>query len=179
MARPTFPTCRTVISGGTVLDTTVTNAKLAGSINGSKLLSGAVGLTQAATVIERKVVVATLAATPSTGQAYVVFRGPTSGARITAAAWTPGSDQNHAVNEGDTWKVRIYNKRTGSNLNNTGGFLSGITLLATAWATIRLDTGKSTVQAGETLWASFGISGSPAALNNPAVYLEWTPLNNA
>lgn len=179
MARPTFPTCRTVLSGAAVLDTTVTNAKLAGSINGSKLLAGAVGLTAAATVIERKVVVASLAATPSVGQTYVVFRGPTSGARITAAAWSPGSDQNHAVNEGDTWKLRLYNKRTGSALNGTGGFLSGVTLAGTAWQTIRLDTGKCTVQAGETLWASFGISGTPAALNNPAVYLEWTPLNNA
>lgn len=179
MARPTFPTCRTIIAGNTLLDTSVANAKLAGSINGSKLLSGAVGLTQASTVIERQVVVASLAATPSTGQAYVVFRGPTSGAKITAAMWSPGSAQNHAVNEGDTWKLRLYNKRTGSALNGTGGFLSGITVAATAWATIRLDTGKCTVLAGETIWASFGISGSPAALNNPAVYLEWTPLNNA
>ena len=178
MARPTFPTCRTIIAGSTVIDASIANAKLAGSINGSKLMTSAIGLTAAATVLERRLTVVQLTATLVVGQTYTVFRGPTSGAKITAAAWTPGALQNHAVNSSQTWAMRLYNKRTGNSLNAKGCSLSNMTLAATAWKTIPIDNGYATVQAGETLWASFGISGSPAAMNFPAVALEWIPLNN-
>jgi hypothetical protein len=153
---------------------------VAATINASKLLTGAVGLTQAATVIERKLEIVTLTATPARAQNYIVFRGPTSGAVVTSLALAPGngSTQPHAATEADTWIFSVVNKRTGGSLSKNACSLSGVTLAPTAWKNIPLNNGNSTVQSGESLRLELSISGAPMVLKNPAVAIEWVPLSN-
>lgn len=184
MSRPTEYSRGFMIDQSGLIDTTVPNRSLAGSVNGSKLLSSAVGLTQASTAIERRLEIATITATPAKAQSYVVFRGPTSGAIVTSLALTPGtgSAQPNTIPRSKNWVFSVVNKRTGLNLNKNACSFGGVgfsTLAATAWKTIPVNNGNSTVQAGETLWIAFTVSSTPVTLKYPAVAVEWQPLSNA
>ncbi len=170
MARPTMPVNRTILTGQNVAD---------GSIRNPKLGSNTVGLTQAATVIERNITVVSLGSTPAAGEDVVVFRSPPSGITLKAAYICPGSIQNHAVNEADTWIFSLYNRTTGRRISKNIPSLSNQTLAATAFKTIPVNGGYSTVMSGHTLSVSSSISGSPAALHYPLIQLEWTPYSHA
>lgn len=183
MGRPTFSNRGFLVDQSALLDTTVPNRALI-DINGSKLLASSVGLTQAATVIERKLEIISIAATPAKAQSYCVFRGPTSGAVITSLALSPGtgSSQPNTVPRSKNWIFSVVNKRTGLSLNKNACSFGGVgfaTLAATAWKTIPVNNGNSTVQSGETLWIAFTVSSTPVTMKYPAVAVEWTPLNNA
>ena len=169
MARPTINPRGTNI-GGEYID---------GQIRGPAIGTNAIGLTQAATALERNLTVNTFANTPATGHSYVVFRAPPSGATITAAYVTAGAQIIAATTEADTWAFRIKNSTTGNNLNALGASLSDVTLAATAWKTIPIDNGNATVLSGHTLSLSTGVSGSPAAMNRPAIAIEWVPYSNS
>lgn len=170
MAHPTVNSQRTVLPGNAIVD---------GTILGPQVGTNTVGLTQAATAIQRSVLSVNLGGTPAAGKVYSVFRSPPSGATITAAYVCPGSIQNHAVNEADTWVFALNNKTTGLRLCKQNPSLSNTTLAATAFVTIPLNNGNSTVLSGHTLQISTSASGSPVALNWPLVVLEWTPYSNA
>ena len=169
MARPQIPT-RSVVHGKSLYTDSVTEPKLG---------SAAAGLTAAATAVQRSVTVATVGVTPSTAHNYIVFRAPASGATITGLYFCPGSDQNHAANEADTWIVDVANTRTGLDLSKNAPSLSGVTLASTAWKTIPVNNGNSTVLTGEGLLLKASISGTPAGLNHPALTIEWVPYSNA
>ena len=159
--------------------TNLAGAYIDGQIRGPALGTNSVGLTQVPTVLERSISIASVGVTPATGHAPVVFRAPASGATVTAVYINPGSVQNHAANEADVWTFRVKNTTTGNNLNALGASLSNTTLAATAWKSIPVDNGNSTVLSGHTLSLSMGISGSPAALQNPVCLVEWVPYSNA
>ncbi len=170
MARPTMPVNRTILTGQNIADASIRNPKLG---------TNTVGLTQAATVIERHVAVVSLGSTPAAGEDVVVFRSPPSGATIKAAYLCPGSTQNHAVNEGDTWIFSLKNRTTGTRLSKNIPSLSNQTLAATAFKTIPVNGGYSTLLSGQVLSVSSSISGSPAALHYPLFQLEWVPYSHA
>ncbi len=170
MAKPTVNPKRTVISGVSLID---------GSVLGPKLGTNSVGLTQTPTAIQRNVTVVSLGVTPATGKVQQVFRAPASGATITYLGFNPGSDQNHAANEADTWAFTVTNKTTGNALNALGSSLSNMTLEATAFKSIPIDNGAATLLSGEMLDCSLGISNAPAALENPVLVIEWVPYTNA
>lgn len=184
MSRPTVYTRGALVGNGAFVASTVPNRALTGSINGSKLLASSVGLTQAPDVIERRLEIVTIAASPAKAQNYVVFRGPTSGAKITSLALSPGtgSSQPNTVPRSKNWIFSVVNKRTGGSLNKNAcsfGATDFSTLAATAWKTIPVNNGNSTVQSGETLFIQFTVSSTPVTLHKPCVAVEWTPLSNA
>jgi len=169
MARPQIPK-RVGIDGRSVQD---------GTLTGPQIATNSAGLTQVPTAIERQVTVTSCGLTPSSAQNYLVFRAPPSGAEITAAYVSPGSAQNHAGNEADTWIFSLKNKTTGNALHAQACSLSNQTLAATGFKTIPINNGAATLLAGEMLRLEASVSGSPDALNFPVCVIEWVPKNNA
>lgn len=170
MAKPTHSPTRTVFHGRSLIS---------GSVVGPKIGTAAVGITQAATAIKRNLEVVSLGNTPATGFKAPVFRAPASGATITAAYFCPGSVQNHAVNETDTWLIRLISYPKALYLHKNKPSLSNQTLAATMYKQLPVNGGNSSLLSGESLFVSTGVSGSPTALWRPALVIEWVPKSNA
>lgn len=191
MARPTLNPIRTLITGyRSIRDGTVRSPELGtdavgathmsdGSVRGPQVSANTVGITQAADVIKRNVTVVTLGVTPATAFNATVFRAPPSGAQITGLNINFGSTQNHAATEADVWVWDVENARTGTDLSVNAQSLSNQTLAATAWRTTSLNNNAGTLLSGEGLRIKLSISGSPDALQSPAVAIEWKPVTNA
>ena len=167
---PTVPPRRTVMHGRVMMDDTIKEPQLG---------TNCVGLTQAATCLERRVTMVPLGITPAAGEDITIFRAPASGATIQGIYVCPGSAQNHSTTEADTWSFLVSNMTTGKSLNAVGASLSGQTLAATAFKSIPINNGYATVLSGEMLNISTGISGSPDALHYPVASVEWVPYTNA
>jgi len=125
--------------------------------------------------IQRQVTITAIGVTPAAGEASIIFRAPASGAVIEGIYVNPGSVQNHAVNEADTWTWRATNKTTGNALNAVPASLSNTTLAATAFKSLSIDNGYATMLSGQMLNISSVASGSPAALHYPIAAVEWKP----
>jgi len=169
MARPTISSKNT-FSHRSIIDS---------AIRGPEIATDSVGLTQAATVIKRKLTVVSCGLTPSTAYTHMLFRAPASGATITGLKVNFGSTQNHAVNEADVWIWDIKNLSTAGDMSKQACSLSNQTLAATSWRDTPVNGGNSTLNAGAGLRIDLSISGTPAALQWPAVAIEWEPTNNA
>lgn len=180
---------RSVSHGQRLQDLSIRSPKLAASsvgptaiaasaVIGAKLKADSVGLTQLSDALMRHVVVVSWGGTQATAHVATVFRTPGSGATVLGAYWCPGSTQNHDVNEADTWIVTLKNAKTGLRLSAKQCSLSNQTLAATQVKTIPINAGRATLNSGEVLSVSLGISGTPAALKYPTLILEWSPKNN-
>ncbi len=151
-----------------------------GGVIGPKLGTSSVGLTQAATVIQRNVTVVSLGASVSAAQNFMVFRSPPSGVTISAAYLGIGGKWNATAGiNGDNWVFSLKNAKTGSALNKNACSLSNQTLAATAFKTIPVNNGNSTVLSGHQLRLECSVTGGPVSLNCPVLVLEWVPKNNA
>lgn len=170
MARPTHSPRRTVFHGRSIV---------ANSIPGAALKTDSVGLTALSDAMQRNVNVVALGNTTATAFNSVIFRAPASGAKIAACYICPGSAQNHAVNESDTWIFVVKKYSGAAALSKNAPSLSNQTLAATAFKTIPCNGGNSTLTSGQRLRVEASISGSPAALQWPVAVIEWTPLTNA
>lgn len=182
MSKPTVNPKRTTINGGSITDASLTAAKMgSASIVGPKIGTAAVGLTQAASAIKRQLTVVPLGNTLATAFNSVVFRAPPQGATITAAYVCPGSIQNHAVNESDTWifTLQKYSATIKTGLSKNAPSLSNQTLAATAFRSLPINNGAATLVSGNRLRLEASISGTPAALQWPCVAIEWIPYTNA
>ena len=188
MATPTVGP-KNIMHGQNLVDASIRSPKLAasavgptaiaaGAVIGAKLKTDAVGLTALSDALQRHLTVVSYGGTPVTAHTAVVFRTPPSGAKLSAAYWFPGSVQNHAANEGDTWVVALKNAKTGLRMSAKQCSLSNQTLAATSAKTIPLNAGRSTLNSGEVLIISCAPSASPDGLRSPTVVLEWAPQNN-
>ena len=153
------------VGGGSLMDATV----------GSRAMgTDSVGLTAAVTSIERRVQSVGLGRV-TVAQSFPVFVTPASGAQITAVKVTLGTLMGHPANSNKAWTFNISNTTRNLCLSKYGATMSGVTLKATAFRTISLNGGNSTLNANDVLKLRASVSGSPDPIPNLMVHLEWTP----
>lgn len=167
--RPQFPT-RDKIDGLSIRTDSIREPSIGAS---------AAGLTGVGIAIKRQLTMVCLGVTPASAQNSTAFRCPPQGARLTGLYFCPGSVQNHAVNEADTWIIDVCNAKTAVDLSVNACSLSNQTLAATQWKTIPLNNGNATLTSGISLRAKISVSGSPTALYMPQLAIEWQPVTDA
>lgn len=166
--RPIINTTRTLISGKMLT---------ADSVLEPALGANAAGMTAVPTAVQRKVSVA-LVGQVGTTKNSIIFRAPPSGATILRMALTSGTQQGHAAGETKTWKFSVANISKGVSLTNTCS-LSNQTLTATGFKNLPMNRGNCTLASGDGLQLKLIASGGPASMTSCAVFVEWTPKNNA
>ncbi len=150
------------------------------AIIGPKLGTAAVGLTASATVIKRSAHTVALGQQTTGGiKNRLVFIAPPSGATILSAKVNAGTLMYHAAGEADTWIFQLRNQSAAVNLVKNNASLSGVTLGLTAFKTLPVNNGNSSMNAGAGLYAQLSVSGTAQTLVNASFHIEWTPLNNA
>jgi len=154
------------------------NSLVDGTVRGRVLGTDAVGLTAAATVLERHVQTVGLGRV-TVAQSFPVFVAPPSGAKLTAVRLTLGTLMGHAVNSDKAWTFNISNTTANVCISKFGATLTGVTLKATSFRTILLNGGNSTLTANTVLKLRASVSGSPDPIPNLVVHIEWTPQSNA
>lgn len=159
----------------------VTTVKIASAaVVGPKIGTAAVGLTAAATVLKRNLHTVSLGQQATGGiKNRLVFVSPPSGSTILAAKFNAGTAMYHAAGEADTWIFQLRNQSAAVNLIQNNASLSGVTLGLTAFKTLPVNSGNSTLLANAGLFAQLSVSGTAQTLVNASFHIEWSPLNNA
>ena len=170
-----------VVVAADISDSAVTTVKInSAAVVGPKIGTAAVGLTAAATVLKRSAHTVSLGQQTTGGvKNRLVFIAPPSGATILAAKVNAGTAMYHAAGEADTWILQLRNQSAGANLVKNNASLSGVTLGLTAFKTLPVNNGNSSLLAGAGLYAQLSVSGTAQTLVNASFHIEWTPLNNA
>jgi len=75
--------------------------------------------------------------------------------------------------------MQLRDQSAAVNLVKNNASLSGVTLGLTAFKTLPVNNGNSSLNANAGLFAQLSVSGTAQTLLNCSVHLEWTPLNNA
>ena len=108
----------------------------------------------------------------------MLMRGPDSKAQVTYVGVNNPTQIYHAAGAVDAWIFDLINSTTGATLNSVAASLSGQTLAATAFKSIPVDNGNSTLKSGDGLQLQLTVSGVPQTLFNAQVQVEWVPLTD-
>lgn len=168
-ARPQINPIRNQIRGQRLVDNSVLEPALG---------ANAAGMTAVPTAIRRHVTVAVVGYV-AIAKNSMIFRAPPSGATISGLKLYPGTIQNHAVNEGDTWIYKVINAANNLTLHAQTCSLSNQTIAATGCKTFPLNNGRCTLAANVGLQLQCSVSGTPASMTNCVVVVEWVPVSNA
>ena len=150
----------------------------AGAITQSKLGADSVGLTAVSDPIRRRTMTVRLGAAVTGADNWPIIRAGAEAPQITGCYVNTGAAMYHAAGEADTWIFQLRNVTRGLNLVKNNASLSGVTLAATAWKSLPINNGNSTLGAGNSLQFQLTESGTAQTLDQLQVMLEWQPTVN-
>ena len=177
MPRPTFS--QRGGPGRGLLDGAIDTTEMAASaITSAKLGADSAGLTAVADPIRRRTLTVHVGAAVTGATNWPILRAGAEAPRITGCYVNTGVAMYHAAGEADTWTFQLRNVTKNLSLARTGASLSGVTLAATAWRSIPLYLGNSTLISGDSLQFQLTESGTAQTLTNLQVQIEWQPTVN-
>ena len=157
----------------------VTTAKIAASaVVSPKLGADSAGLTAVADPIRRRTMTVRVGTAITGATNWPILRGGAEAPQITGCYVNANAAMYHAAGEADTWIFQLRNVTRGLNLVKNNASLSGVTLAATAWKSLPMNNGNSTLGAGNSLQFQLTESGTAQTLTDLSVMLEWQPTVN-
>ena len=157
----------------------VTTAKIAASaVVSPKLGADSAGLTAVADPIRRRTMTVMCGAAITGATNYPLLRGGAEAPQITGCYVNAGAAMYHAAGEADTWIFQVRNTTRGLNLVKNNASLSGVTLAITAWKSLPMNNGNSTVSSGNSLQLQITESGTAQTLDRVVCLVEWQPTVN-
>lgn len=160
-------------------DGSVDTSELAASaVTQSKLGADSVGLTAISDPIRRRTMTVHLGTNLTSGDLWPIMRAGAEAPQITGCYVNCGVQMYHAAGEADTWTFQLRNITKNLSLARTGASLSNVTLTATAWRSIPLRLGNSTLISGDTLQFHLTESGTAQTIDQMLVMIEWQPTAN-
>ena len=148
------------------------------AVVGPKLGADSAGLTAVADPIRRRTMTVHVGAAVTGATNWPILRGGAEAPQITGCYVNTGAAMYHAAGEADTWIFQLRNVTRGLNLVKNNASLSGVTLAATAWKSLPINNGNSTLGAGNSLQFQLTESGTAQTLDQLQVLLEWQPTVN-
>ena len=149
-----------------------------GAVIGPKLGADSAGLTAVADPIRRRTMTVHVGATVTGATNWPILRGGAEAPQVTGCYVSTGAAMYHAAGEADTWIFQLRNVTRGLNLVKNNASLSGVTLASTAWKSLPINNGNSTMTAGDSLQFQLTESGTAQTLDQLMVMLEWQPTVN-
>jgi len=160
-------------------DLGVSTAKIAASaVTQPKLGADSAGLTAVADPIRRRTMTVHVGAAVTGATNWPIMRCGGEAPQVTGCYVNTGAAMYHAAGEADTWIFQLRNVSRGLNLVKNNASLSGVTLAATAWKSLPVNNGNSTMKAGESLQFQLTESGTAQTLDQLSVMIEWQPTAN-
>ena len=148
------------------------------AVVGPKLGADSAGLTAVADPIRRRTMTVHVGATVTGATNWPILRGGAEAPQVTGCYVSTGAAMYHAAGEADTWIFQLRNVTRGLNLVKNNASLSGVTLASTAWKSLPINNGNSTLTAGDSLQFQLTESGTAQTLDQLMVMLEWQPTVN-
>lgn len=157
----------------------VTTIKIATSaVVGPKIGTDAVGLTAVAGPVRRRTMTIMCGAAISGATNYPILRGGAEAPQITGCYVNTGAAMYHAAGEADTWIFQVRNTTRALSLVKNNASLSGVTLAITAWKSLPMNNGNSTVSSGNSLQLQLTESGTAQTIDRLVCLIEWQPTVN-
>ena len=151
-----------------------------GSVLSPNLGASAAGLTaQPRNTLARQVTVIHSGQITTGRHNRILMKAGANCPRITYVGFSAGTAMYHAAGEADTWRFNLRNMTRGVSLNGKSASLSGITLAITAFKSIALNFGNSTLGDGDCLRLELNVSGTAQTLVQPSMVIHWVPTVNA
>ena len=148
-------------------------------IPGKNLIAGTLAVSAQSTGSRRRVTVIHAAQLTSGAHNRILMKAGADCPRITYVGFSAGTSMYHAAGEADTWRLNLKNMTRNVSLNGKSASLSGITLAVTAFKSIALNFGNSTLGDGDCLRIELRVSGTPQTLVQPSMVIHWVPTKNA
>lgn len=149
-----------------------------GAVVGPKLGADSAGLTAVADPIRRRTMTIMCGAAITGATNYPILRGGAEVPQITGCYVNAGTAMYHAAGEADTWIFQVRNTTRALSLVKNNASLSGVTLAITAWKTLPMNNGNSTVSSGNSLQLQLTESGTAQTIDRLVCLIEWQPTVN-
>ena len=149
-----------------------------GAVVGPKLGADSAGLTAVADPIRRRTMTIMCGAAVAGATNYPILRGGAEAPQITGCYVNAGTAMYHAAGEADTWIFQVRNTTRALSLVKNNASLSGVTLAITAWKTLPMNNGNSTVSSGNSLQLQLTESGTAQTIDRLVCLIEWQPTVN-
>ncbi len=124
---------------------------------------------------KREVIYTTLNTSNTGAFNRVIFRAPSTKARITYVGVASHAALYKKVNA--NWIFNVKNVSTAATLNAQAASMNNQTLTATGFKEIPVNNGNSTLLPGASLILAMTVSGAPQTLHNASIQVEWEPIN--
>lgn len=148
-------------------------------IPGKNLIAGTLAVSAQSTGARRRVTVVSSGQITTGRHNRILLKAGAEQPRITYVGFSAGTAMYHAPGEADTWRFNLRNMTRGVSLNGKSASLSGITLAITAFKSIALNLGNSTLGDGDCLRIELNVSGTAQTLVQPTMVIHWVPTKNA
>ena len=110
---------------------------------------------------------------------FMLLRGGAEAPQITYVGITGNVSIGHEDAEADTWIFDLINSSSGATLNVNAASLSGVTLAATAFKSIPVNNGNSTLKDGDGLQIQITESGGAFTMDQCQVVVQWVPTSES